>query len=54
MLQHWSSEGEFYIGGFELCQLIELVTFARCMFTGLNLGVGGGGAFAPLGELFPP
>ena len=23
MLQQWESEGEFYIGGFVLCQLIE-------------------------------
>ena len=32
MLQHWESEGEFYIGCFVLCQFIELVTFARCVF----------------------
>ena len=28
MLQHWASEGEFYVGGFVLRNFIEPVTFA--------------------------
>ena len=32
MLQHWVSEGEFYIGGFELLKFIEPIIFACCTF----------------------
>ena len=32
MLQHWASEGEFYIGGFVLLKFIELIIFACCTF----------------------
>ena len=32
MLQHWVSEGEFYIGGFVLLKFIEPIIFACCMF----------------------
>ena len=35
MLQHRASEGEFYIGGFVLRNVIEPVTFARCVLTSL-------------------
>ena len=30
--KHPESEGVFYIGGRDLCQIIEPVTFARCAF----------------------
>ena len=30
--KHRASEGVFYIGGCVLCQFIEPVTFARCVF----------------------
>ena len=35
MLHHWVSEGEFYIGGFVLCNFIEPIMFVCCMLTSL-------------------
>ena len=33
MMQHWANEREFYIGGSTLlCQFIEPLTFAHCVF----------------------
>ena len=42
MLQHWASEGEFYIGGFVLLKFIELVTscilYLHCIRRNITLG----------------
>ena len=33
MVQHWASDGEFYICGFVLCNFIEPVAFMHCALT---------------------